>query len=78
MENVDLNIPNADFFSILFAKRINQMKSMIPITQLIIAKIVLNSDIYVGKRVIIADDKKCKIKRKYVMYGAVNVLICVM
>ena len=49
------------------------MKSMIPITQLIIAKIVLNSDIYVGKRVIIADDKKCKSKLKYGMYGAVNV-----
>ena len=78
MENVDLNIPNADFFSILFVKRINQMKSMIPITQLIIAKIVLNSDIYVGKRVIIADDKKCKLKLKYGMHGAVNVLICVM
>ena len=54
------------------------MKSMIPITQLIIAKIVLNSDIYVGKRVIIADDKKCQLKLKYGMYGAVNVLICVM
>ena len=78
MENVDLNIPNADFFSILFAKRINQMKSMIPITQLIIAKIVLNSDIYVGKRVIIADDKKCKLEPNFGMYGAVNVLICVM
>ena len=78
MENVVSNIPNADFFSILFVKRINQMKSMIPITQLIIAKIVLNSDIYVGKRVIIADDKECKLKLKYGMHGAVNVLICVM
>ena len=78
MENVVSNIPNADFFSILFVKRINQMKSMIPITQIIIAKIVLNSDIYVGKRVIIADDKECKLKLKYGMHGAVNVLICVM
>ena len=78
MENVGLNIPNADFFSILFAKRINQMKSMILITQPIIAKIVLNSDIYVGKRVIIADDKECKLKLKYGMHGAVNGLICAM